>query len=133
MRKISYNAAEQNLKRLFKDPKRDAITVGEASSNWGREITTKEKNREWLRDHLAHLKEHGIAQPIYSNLNGREVLTGIKLTLKGMTVLNSKESTGDNPNDLKGDPYRELYRLIDSINKDNPDLVISVNITPRNK
>jgi hypothetical protein len=85
---ISEPAAIALLGRLFgRYPARDAITLEEAYSAFGRSDIDPTTNRNWLNGTLGKLKEHQLVTSVLEFADGRNKLVAIKLTTAGRVVL----------------------------------------------
>jgi hypothetical protein len=86
---ISKEAAIRRAINLFDGIEGDTASVRDLFLLRGRNLEREEKNKLWLSNLIAPMKQYNIVEPLYGRRNNRRVLDRIRLTFEGSVLVNA--------------------------------------------
>ncbi len=134
-------SVEAMVKKIFANTDRDVISLEEAFRNWGRNMESEAKNKQWLSNKLPHMKFYNLITPVYALRNNRRILDKLQLTQEGKRITGSPEETLftsiTKPSEIASNGHKKLnldefLRAVPQIRTDHPELEINVEVKVKN-
>ena len=109
---------------IFKE--HDAVSLDEAFALSNRDPQSKKKNRQWIGGKLAQWRKRGLVEAVYGSTAGSYgVLTGIRLTQRGKTLLGR---SGKPPKRHNPIPSADILELVRQLRREHPEWEITFEI-----
>lgn len=135
---ITQQAAISHLKKLFSGSSKNAISLSEAYIATERNLNEAESNKQWIRNEVSKLKQHGFIKTRLGKHNGKQMITHLELTEQGKVVLNRADGQLSIPEvkteaktEVKngnGHQQADVTQLITKLSQDNPNRKITYDI-----
>ncbi len=132
----SRESSVETVRHLFQNTEENSISLKEAYTAWGRDLTKESENKAWLANKLTSLKYHNLINPIYTTSNNRRVLNEIQLTVEGKRAIGKIGDAilPDQPlplRDRRTVTIEDIMKAIPRLRKENPEFDILFKVTPK--
>lgn len=84
---LSREVAITHLKTFFMNTDKDEVTVDQALTSAGRDLSNIKKNKSWFSNKLTSMNEYKLFEKVYSRGRGQTKLVKIRLTEDGKKAL----------------------------------------------